>query len=143
MAPKQPTESADAYQVAGQPPPAPNQPQPREETWGVYDPGVGFLVGRNKFGELDLSAYALARYIDQNDSDGVYKDHLGNVRTVDDRNDIFSHRIMVWLKGWVGDPKLVYTITLWTVNTTDQQAIFANLGIPVQPEIQPLRRHGR
>ncbi len=134
VAPTQATEPADQYQVAGQPPPAPNQTGAREETWGVYDPGVGFLVGRNKYGELDLSAYALARYVDQNDSDGIFKDHLGNVHTVDTRNDIFSHRIMVWLKGWVGDPKLVYTITMWTVNTTDQQAIFANLGYQFSPK---------
>ncbi len=26
------------------------------------------------------------------------------------------------------DPKLIYTIFLWTVNTTDQNAIFANIG---------------
>ncbi len=35
---------------------------------------------------------------------------------------------MVFLKGWMGSEKLVYNITLWTVNTTDQDAIFANLG---------------
>jgi hypothetical protein len=28
----------------------------------------------------------------------------------------------------LGTPKLVYTITFWTVNTTDQDALFANLG---------------
>jgi hypothetical protein len=35
---------------------------------------------------------------------------------------------MVFLKGWLGSEKLIYNITLWTVNTTDQDAIFANLG---------------
>jgi hypothetical protein len=134
VAPKQGIEPVDPYQVAGQAPPTPGRPEAREETWGVYDPGLGFLVGRNEYGELDISAYALARYIDQNDSDGVFKDHLGNERTIDLRNDIFSHRVMAWLKGWVGDPKLVYTITLWTVNTTDQQAIFANLGYQFSPK---------
>jgi uncharacterized coiled-coil protein SlyX len=101
---------------------------PKVETWGVYDPGTGFVVGRNEYGELDISAYAMARYMDQHDSDGVFKDHLGNERAVDTRNDIFSHRIMVFMKGWMGSEKLIYNITLWTVNTTDQDAIFANLG---------------
>jgi hypothetical protein len=41
-------------------------------------------VGRNPYGELDVSAYALARYIDQNDSDGVFTDHLGNDRVMAD-----------------------------------------------------------
>ncbi len=102
--------------------------EPEFETWSVYDPGKGVLVARQKYGELGLSAYAMARYMNQNDDDQVFTDHLGNVRPVDPRNDIFSHRIMIFVKGWVGSPKLIYNITLWTVNTTDQDAIFANLG---------------
>lgn len=102
--------------------------EPEVETWGVYDPGAGFLIGRTEYGEASISAYALARYINQNDSDGIFIDHAGNERPVDTRNDIFSHRIMVFLKGWLIDPRLIYNITLWTVNATDQVAIFANLG---------------
>ena len=64
----------------------------------------------------------------QHDDDQVFTDHLGNERPVDIRNDIFSHRIMAFLKGWMGSEKLIYNITIWTVNTTDQDAIFANLG---------------
>lgn len=101
---------------------------PLVETWGVYDPGKGFRVAKTEFGELDISAYAMARYMNQNDDDGVFTDHLGNARPVDERHDIFSHRIMVFLKGWLGSEKLIYNITFWTVNTTDQDAIFANLG---------------
>jgi len=101
---------------------------PQVETWGVYDPGKGFRVAKTEFGELDISAYAMARYMNQNDDDGVFTDHLGNARPVDERHDIFSHRIMVFLKGWLGSEKLIYNITFWTVNTTDQDAIFANLG---------------
>jgi len=104
------------------------RPAPRLDTWGVYDPGVGFLVGRNEFGELSVSSYAMARYMSQHDDDQVFTDHLGNERPVDIRSDLFSHRIMVFLKGWMGSEKLIYNITLWTVNTTDQNAIFANLG---------------
>ena len=125
--------------VAGEGPAASGQPSgpvaadrvgfvPKYETWGVYDPGTGVVVARLDYGELNISAYAMARYINQNDSDGVFTDHLGNLRAVDARHDIFSHRIMVFLKGWMGNPRLIYNITLWTVNTTDQDAIFANLG---------------
>jgi hypothetical protein len=105
------------------------RPTPRAvETWGVYDPGDGFLVGRNEHGELSISAYAMARYMSQHDDDQAFIDHLGNERPVDVRSDIFSHRVMVFLKGWMGSEKLIYNITLWTVNATDQDAIFANLG---------------
>ncbi len=104
------------------------KPTERIETWSVYEPGTGYLIGRTRRGELAISGYAMGRYLNQNDDDQVFTDHLGNVRPVDPRNDLFSHRIMVFLKGWMVDPKLVYTITFWTVNTTDQDAIFANLG---------------
>jgi DNA-binding protein H-NS len=116
----------------GQTPAARGAPEkgqaPRIETWGEFDPGEGFLIGRSELGELDISAYAMVRWIDQNDGDAVFKDHFGNERPVDTRNDIFSHRIMVFFKGWLVDPKLVYNIFLWTVNATDQNAIFGNIG---------------
>jgi hypothetical protein len=123
-----PAVATGATEPRAEEPVSPRTPTPRGDTWGVYDPGDGFLVGRNEYGELSLSAYAMARYMSQHDDDQVFNDHLGNERPVDIRSDIFSHRIMVFLKGWVGDPKLIYNIFLWTVNTTDQNAIFGNLG---------------
>ena len=114
------------------PPPPPQDSreptQPRFETWSEFEPGGGFLVGRTGAGELALSAYAMVRYLNQMPGDDTYVDHLGNERAVDGRNDIFPHRVIVYLKGWVGRPQLIYNIALWTVNTTDQDAIFGNLG---------------
>jgi hypothetical protein len=101
---------------------------PENPTWGEFDPGKGFLLGRTERGELDISAYVLLRYINQMPSEQNYTDHLGNQHPVDTREDLFSHRIMVWLKGWMYDPKLIYTVTFWTVNETDQNAIFGNIG---------------
>jgi hypothetical protein len=101
---------------------------PRVQTWGTYDPGDGFVIGRTEYGELDVSAYALARYLNQNDDDGVFTDHFGNERAVDDRNDLWTQRVLVFFKGWLLDPKLVYNIFFWTVNATDQDSLFANIG---------------
>jgi hypothetical protein len=98
------------------------------ETWGVFDPGKGFLVGSGSAGELSISAYALVRYVNQMPGEQTFIDHLGNERSVDGRNDIWPHRVMVFFKGWLGTPKLVYTITLWTVLDTNQNAIFGNIG---------------
>jgi hypothetical protein len=106
----------------------PREPTERIETWGEFDPGQGFLVGRTGAGELAVSAYALVRYLNQMPGEQTFTDHLGNERTVDGRNDIFPHRVIVYLKGWVGDPRLIYNVALWTVNTTDQDAIFGNIG---------------
>jgi Protein of unknown function (DUF3011) len=107
---------------------APRKPTERIESWGEFDPGDGFLVGRSRTGELSISGYALLRYINQFPADQTFIDHLGNERTVDGRNDFYPHRVMVFLKGWLGNPRLVYAITLWTVATTDQRAIFGNIG---------------
>jgi len=102
--------------------------QPENETWGLFDPGHGFLIGRGPLGEMSISGYGLLRYINQMPASQTYTDHLGNIHNVDARNDFFSHRIMVWLKGWLFSPKFIYTVTIWTVNTTDQDAIFMNFG---------------
>jgi hypothetical protein len=109
-------------------PPVPEKPRERIETWGEFDPGEGFLVGRSSAGELSISAYGLVRYLNQTPGTQTFTDHLGNERPVDGRNDIFPHRVMVFLKGWVGSPKLVYTFFVWTVNSTDQDALFGSMG---------------
>ena len=108
--------------------PAPEPPEIPIETWGDFDPGEGFLVGRSSLGELSISAYALMRYLNQLPAEQTFTDHLGNEHVVDTRNDFFPHRAIVFLKGWLGLRKLVYNIVLWTVNTTDQDALFGNLG---------------
>jgi Protein of unknown function (DUF3011) len=123
--------------VPAVPPPADQPPEreptPRNDTWGDLDPGRGFLIGRTSAGELAVSAYAVVRYMNQMPDDETFTDHLGQERRVDGRHDIYPHRVLVWLKGWVGVPKLVYTVTLWTVNTTDQDAIFGNIGYQFSP----------
>jgi len=108
--------------------PAPRTPAERIETWGEFDPGEGFLLGRSDAGELSISAYALLRYVNQTPGTQTFTDHFGNERPVDGRHDIFPHRVIVFLKGWLGTPKLIYTLLFWTVNTTDQDALFAVLG---------------
>ena len=109
-------------------PASPRRPTERIESWGDFEPGDGFLVGRTKAGELAISAYALLRYVNQMPAGQTFVDHLGHEHPIDARNDIFAHRIIVYLKGWVGSPKLIYNVLIWTVNTTDQDAIFAVLG---------------
>ena len=121
--------------AAAQPAPAPGQvggtmapPSERVEQWGEFTPGNGFLVGRSSVGELGISGYALLRYLNQFPGEQTFTDHLGNERPVDGRNDIYSHRVMIFFKGWLGSPKLIYAVTFWTVNSTDQRAIFGNIG---------------
>lgn len=106
------------------------EPQEEEEwqTWGTYTPGEGWLVGRSRYGEVNLSAYGLIRYLNQNDEDETFTDHLGNQRSIDLRNDIFGHRVIIFLNGWLATEKLRYIFFLWTVSSTDQDAIFFDVG---------------
>ena len=121
-----PVAAAAQPPTASQPPPA--EPTPEIESWGEFSPGRGFLVGRSDAGELSISAYALVRYLNQIPDSDAFVDHLGVERPVDGRNDIFPHRVIIWFKGWLGRPQLVYNIAVWTVNTTNQIAMFGNLG---------------
>ena len=66
-------------------PEEPQLPSPRIESWGEFEPGDGFLLGRSKAGELSISAYALLRYINQLPADQSFEDHLGNEHPVDGR----------------------------------------------------------
>lgn len=105
------------------------EPQEEEwQTWGTYTPGEGWLVGRSRYGEVNLSAYGLIRYLNQNDEDETFTDHLGNQRSIDLRNDIFGHRVIIFLNGWLATEKLRYIFFLWTVSSTDQDAIFFDVG---------------
>jgi hypothetical protein len=125
----QPTQTAAQAPATNQAAAASTEPTKlRVESWGEFDPGDGFLVGRNSKGELAISAFALVRYANQLPGEQTFTDHLGNTRTVDGRNDIWPHRVMVFFKGWLGDPKLIYVLTFWTVLDTNQNAIFGNLG---------------
>jgi hypothetical protein len=107
--------------------PAPDDDKPIE-SWGAIEPGQGFLVGKTDRGALYISAYGLIRYLNQLPAGQTYIDHLGRTRETDLRHDIWAHRIMIHLKGWIGVPKLRYQITSWTVNSTDQTALFAVMG---------------
>jgi hypothetical protein len=98
------------------------------ETWSNFEPGQGFLIARTPMGEVWVSAYGLVRYMNQMPAGQTYVDHLGRTRKTDLRHDIWSHRVMMHLKGWFGVPKLRYQVTFWTVNTTDQDALFAMIG---------------
>lgn len=98
------------------------------ESWGSIDPGKGFLLGKTRYGTISISAYVLARYINQLPSKQNFTDHLGRIIALDPRNDIQLHRILLTFHGFIYTPKLDYNVTVWTVNSTGQVAIIAAPG---------------
>jgi len=94
---------------------------------GEFTPGKGFDIVRTKFGRLNISIYAIARYLNQLPGTQTFQDHLGRDREITGRNDIYWHRSMIWFSGWIGTPKLKYNATVWTIFTTQQTLIYGQL----------------
>ena len=103
---------------------------------GEFTPGRGFDLVRTKYGSLNISMYAIARYLNQLPGNQTWHDHLGRTREFVGRNDFFWHRAMIWFSGWVGTPKLTYTSTVWTVFTTQQALVYGAIQYKFNQHLQ-------
>jgi len=107
--------------------------------FGEFNPGRGFTVARGEYGELNLSGYMVARYLNQLPGTQTATDHLGRPVPVAPREDFQFHRVMLFSQGWLFDPRFLYSTFLWTVQDTNQVAVggalyykfgsFMNLGM--------------
>jgi hypothetical protein len=91
--------------------------------FGEFNPGRGFTVGKSELGELNLSGYMAARYLNQLPASQTATDHLGRPIQVTPRQDFQFHRVMLFSQGWLLDPKFQYMTFLWTVQDTNQVAV--------------------
>jgi hypothetical protein len=96
-------------------------------TAGEFTPGAGFDLIKTDFGSLNISAYGLARYLNQLPGEQTFTDHLGRVRPIHTRNDLNWHRTFIWLSGFLWRPQLRYTVNVWSLPTTQQTLAFGNL----------------
>jgi hypothetical protein len=94
---------------------------------GEFTPGKGFQIIKSKFGSLNISIYGMARWVDQMPGEATWSDHRDSIRVFEGRNDIYWHRAMIWLTGYLGTPKLTYMLAVWTVTTTQQTLVFGNV----------------
>jgi hypothetical protein len=94
---------------------------------GEFTPGRGFDIARSKFGSLNISVYALVRYLNQMPGNQTWYDHLGRPRELVGRNDFYWHRTMIWFSGFIGTPKLRYTAAVWTIMPTQQTLVYGNI----------------
>jgi len=68
------------------------------------------------------------RYLNSTDSVESFTDHLGTVRDVHNRNDITVNRSMFIFAGYMFDPKLQYSLTVWTSAGASSIVIAGNIG---------------
>ena len=104
---------------------------------GEFTPGKGFQIVKNRFASLNISMYAMARYINQLPGEDTWHDHLNNARQFTGRNDIYWHRVMLWFTGYLGSSrKLTYMATVWTVFTTQQTLVYGNISYKFNHKIK-------
>ncbi|WP_164014370.1 hypothetical protein [Pyxidicoccus trucidator] len=94
---------------------------------GEFRPARGFQVLETDWGSLNVSLYGLVRYVNQLPAEQTFIDHLGRERTAKTRHDINWHRSMIWFSGFALTPRLTYTLTVWSLPTTQQTLAFGNL----------------
>lgn len=112
---------------------------------GELTPGKGFKIVTTQKGSLNISLYAIARYLNQLPGEQTWYDHLNRQQSFTGRNDFYWHRVMIWFSGFVLTPKLTYAATVWTIMTTQQTLVYGNLqyrfnkhfiaGIGIMPNI--------
>jgi hypothetical protein len=68
------------------------------------------------------------RYINTTSANDTYTDHLGVVREVHVRNDITVNRAMFIFGGYIFDPRLRYSSTVWTSAGAASIVVAANIG---------------
>jgi hypothetical protein len=77
---------------------------------------------------LKFNVNTQIRYLNTLDSSDTFTDHLGNVREVHRRNDITVNRSMFILAGYMFDPKLQYSLTVWTSAGASSIVVAGNIG---------------
>ena len=86
----------------------------------AQDADVPFLLKFNVNTQL--------RYLNTQDSDETYTDHLGVAREVHTRNDITVNRAMFILGGYVFDQRARYSFTVWTSAGAASIIVAGNIG---------------
>ena len=110
------------------PTPTPAAPAPANKdddendwTYGRYTPNYGFKVVNTEYGDLNISVYTYARYLNQLGLNSSYQDAFGNTKSVQERQDFQLQKVQIKLLGWIFDPKFRYFIYTWTSNPTQGQ----------------------
>ena len=77
---------------------------------------------------LKFNVNTQLRYLNTQDSDPTYTDHLGVSRDVHTRNDITVNRAMFILGGYIFDQRARYSFTVWTSAGAASIVVASNIG---------------
>ena len=88
------------------------------DKWGAYTPNLGYKVANTDRGDLSISIYSYARYLNQLGLDSTYTDAFGNVKNVQQRQDFQLQKVQIKFLGWMLDPKFRYFLYAWSSNAS-------------------------
>ncbi|HEY8225082.1 MAG TPA: hypothetical protein VIG25_07385 [Pyrinomonadaceae bacterium] len=88
---------------------------------GRYTPNLGFRLANTEYGDLNVSIYTYVRYLNQLGLDSNYIDAFGNVKNVQERQDLQLLKLQIKFLGWILNPKLRYFLYAWTSNANQGQ----------------------
>ena len=91
------------------------------DAYGRYTPNLGFKLANTEWGDLSVSIYTYARYLNQLGLNSTYTDSFGNTKSVQERQDFQLQKVQIKFLGWVLNPKLRYFLYAWTSNPTQGQ----------------------
>jgi hypothetical protein len=86
--------------------------------WGRYTPNFGYKIADTDHGDLSVSIYSYARYLNQLGLDAHYTDAFGNLKNVQQRQDFQLQKVQIKFLGWILDPKFRYFLYGWTSNAS-------------------------
>src|SRR5262245_26115056 len=90
-------------------------------SYGRYTPNLGYKLANTEYGDLSVSIYTYARYLNQRGLDSTFTNAFGNVKSVQERQDFQLQKVQIKFLGWVLDPKFRYFLYTWTSNPTQGQ----------------------
>jgi hypothetical protein len=90
--------------------------------YGGYTPNFGFKLADTEHGDLSVSIYTYARYLNARGLNENYTDALGNLKSVQQRQDVQLQKVQIKFLGWIFDPKLRYFVYAWTSNANQGQS---------------------
>lgn len=92
-----------------------------KQFYGRYTPNLGFKVVNTEYGDMNVSIYTYVRYLNQLGLDDTYTDAFGNLKNVQNRQDIQLLKLQIKFLGWMFNPKFRYFLYAWTSNANQGQ----------------------
>jgi hypothetical protein len=84
--------------------------------WGTYKTNQGFKVAETKQGDLNISLFSYARYLNQRAIEPTYTSYFGVTTNLQQRQDFQLNKAQFKFLGWIMDPRFRYFLYAWTCN---------------------------